>query len=191
MLEGLFETATDVDRDRDMLKYRAYGIIEVCDQELRQIRFRPYPNLVSLVEVHWANLWKKRSRVSSRADRVLLYYNQPIMHRNFLSLSYFVSDHKSSIASIAVCLSVLDFIAKVKQTDAIVTEITNNRIKDRHLEHFGWERHLLTSKKRHWIKRFYGEYPESFLFQEIGGSHDVGKKDAPAVAKEEELVAAS
>ena len=37
MLEGLFETATDVDRDRDMLKYRAYGIIEVCDQELQSL----------------------------------------------------------------------------------------------------------------------------------------------------------
>lgn len=159
-----FETVTTVNNGRELLINRAYGVIEVCDQELKAVHLRPFPSLVSLVEVHWSNWWKRRATVSTRPDRVLLYYNQPVFHRNFLSLSYFVSDHKSSLASIAVCLSVLDFIATLKQSDAIVTEITNPRIQDRHLEHFGWERHLPNSSKRHWIKRFYGEYPNKFLF---------------------------
>ena len=163
----LFETVVDVEADRERLKKRAYGVIEVCDQELKAIHLRPYPKLISTAEIGWANLWKKPSFVPTSKDRVLLYYNQPIMHRNFLALKYFVSDYKSSLASIAVSLSVLDYIAMVKQTDAMVTEITNKRIKDRHLTHFGWEEHLQHSRTRHWIRRFYGEYPQSFLFQEI------------------------
>jgi len=161
----MFETVTDLESDRDVLKNRAYGVIEVCDQELKAIHLRPYPKLISIAEIKWGNFWKKRSQSSK--DRVLLYYNQPIMHRNFLALKYFVSDNKSSLASIAISLSVLDYIASVKRIGAVLTEITNDRIKDRHLQHFGWEEHLQHQRGRHWIKRFYGQYPETFLFQEL------------------------
>lgn len=160
----LFHTVTDVQIDRSVLIKRSYGVIEVHDQKLKAIHLRPYPKLVSIAEINWTNFWKK-SATTGDADRVLLYYNQPMLHRKFLALKYFVSDYKASLASVAVCLSVLDFIAKLKNTDAIVTEITNKRIKDSYLNHFGWEQHLLNSRKRHWIKRFYGEYPNSFLFQ--------------------------
>ena len=163
---SLFQTVKATDLQVEVLADKAYGVIEVRDQELYAIHFRPYPKLVSIAEIQWGNLWK-RSSGSSRCDRVLLFYNQPMFHRNFLALKYFVSDYKSSLASIAVCLSVLDYVAKVKRTDAAITEITNNRIKDRHLSHFGWEEHLQQRKGRHWIKRFYGEYPGTFLFQEM------------------------
>jgi len=165
LLSSLFQTVTDVDADKEIIRRRAYGMIEVRDQSLHAIHFRPYPKLISIAEIKWANYWKSRSTNESRPDRVVLYFNQPIMHRNFLSLNYFVSDSNSTLASIAVCLSVLDYIAMVKRTDAILTEITNPRIKDRHLSHFGWETYLEKSSKRNWIKRFYGQYPERFVFQ--------------------------
>ena len=163
----MFETVADVEADLAVIKNRAYGVIEVCDQEFSAIQMRPFPKLISVAEIKWSNLWKKQSFVPTYKDRVLLYYNQPVLHRNFLALKYFVSDYKSTLASIAISLSVLDYIAMVKRTDAIVTEITNNRIKDRHLKHFGWQEHLQNKRGRHWIKRFYGEYPETFLFQEL------------------------
>ena len=166
-MSGLFKTVKDVEADCQVLKNRAYGVIEVCDQEFEAIHMRPYPKLVSLAEVKWSNLWKKQLFAKTSKDRVLLYYNQPILHRNFLALKYFVSDYKSTLATIAVSLSVLDYIAMVKRTDAIVTEITNDRIKDRHLQHFGWEEHQQNQRGRHWIKRFYGQYPESFLFRDL------------------------
>ena len=166
-MAGIFETVKDVESDRVVVKKRAYGVIEVCDQEFKALHLRPFPKLISQAEIKWSNLWKKQSFVPTHIDRVLLYYNQPILHRNFLALKYFVSDYKSTLASVAVGLSVLDYIASVKRTDAVVTEITNNRIKDRHLKHFGWEEHLKHQRGRHWIKRFYGEYPETFLFQEL------------------------
>lgn len=175
----LFEMISDVETQQSALKNRAYGVIEVCDQSLAAIHLRPYPKLVSVAEVHWSSFWKKQANASTSRDRVLLYYNQPMLHRNFISLKYFVSNYKTSLASIAVCLSVLDYIAKLKRTDAMVAEITNKRIKDRHLSHFGWDEHLKGKRGRHWIKRFYGEYPEAFLFQAIQ------QADAEANAKPE------
>ena len=162
----LFQTISCPERDKDIVLRRSYGVIEVRNAELYAIHFRPYPKLVSVAEIKWSEFWQ-RSTATIQCDRVLLYFNQPLLHKKFLALKYFVSDYKSSLASIAVCLSVLDYVAKIKQTDAIVTEITNNRIKDRHLSHFGWEEHMQGKRARHWIKRFYGEYPESFLFQDL------------------------
>ena len=162
----LFQTISCPERNKNIVARRSYGVIEVRNAELYAIHFRPYPKLISVAEIKWSEFWQ-RSTATIQCDRVLLYFNQPMLHRKFLALKYFVSDYKSSLASIAVCLSVLDYVAKVKQTDAIVTEITNNRIKDRHLSHFGWEEHMQGKRGRHWIKRFYGEYPESFLFQDL------------------------
>lgn len=164
---GLFETVYDIEADRDKVIRRRYGVIEVVDQRFKAIRFRPYPKMVSVSEIRWSSVWKKDADAES-LDRVLLYFDQPMRQPNFLALKFFVSEYKSTLASIAVSLSVLDWVAMTKKTDAIVSEISNKRIKDRHLAHFGWENHLPKSKKRHWIKRFYGDYPESFLFQTIG-----------------------
>ena len=55
-------------------------------------------------------------------------------------------------------LLVLDEIAKLKRTDAIVCEVSNWRISDRLLTRWGWESHLGESRRRHFIKRFYGDY---------------------------------
>lgn len=163
---NLFQSISCPERAKDIVARRSYGVIEVRDQELYAIHFRPYPKLVSVAEIEWAKFWK-RSATTTQNDRVLLYYNQPVLCRNFLALKYFISDYKSTLASIAVCLSVLDYVAMLKKTDAIVTEITNRRIKDRHLSHFGWDEHMHGKRGRHWIKRFYGQYAENYLFQEL------------------------
>lgn len=168
---NLFQAVNDLEASQSLLRNRAYGVIEVCDQELKAVHLRPFPKLISTTEIQWSSFWKTPTFQPNTIDRVLLYYNQPMFHRNFLALKYFVSDYRSSLASIATCLSVLDYIAELKRTDAIVTEITNDRIKDRHLEHFGWEEHLKDASGRHWIKRFYGQYPERHLFQRSNTTH--------------------
>ena len=88
-----------------------------------------------------------------------------MFHKNFIALKYLYSTSGCNLPSIAVSLSVLDYIAKIKNSDAMVSEITNDKIQDRHLTHFGWEPHCPDSPRRHWIKRFYGEYPDRFLFK--------------------------
>ena len=156
-----------MDTQSHILSRRSYGVIEVVDQALVGIHLRPYPKMVSITEAIWSDIKKRLIPNGSGRDRILLYYDQPILYRKFLALKYFVSDDKSTLATIAVSLSVLDYVAKIKSIDAIVTEVTNKKIQDRHLIHFGWEPHLRESRKRNWIKRFYGEYPDSFLFQEL------------------------
>jgi hypothetical protein len=78
--------------------------------------------------------------------------------RNFLALKYLVSSMGTSFRTVRATLHVLDRIAEIKRTDAIVTEVTNFRISERALRRLGWERHLYGSKRRHYIKRFYGDY---------------------------------
>jgi hypothetical protein len=53
----------------------------------------------------------------------------------------------------------LDEIARIKGIDALVCEAWNLRLSDRLLRRCGWERHVLHSRRRHFIKRFYGRYP--------------------------------
>jgi hypothetical protein len=47
----------------------------------------------------------------------------------------------------------------IKRSDALLCDVLNERISDRLLQRWGWERHVLDSPRRHHIKRFYGEYP--------------------------------
>jgi hypothetical protein len=58
---------------------------------------------------------------------------------------------------------VLDEIARIKRSDAILAHVSNPQISDRLMWRWGWERHLVQSSKRQFIKRFYGVYPESLL----------------------------
>ena len=92
-------------------------------------------------------------------DRCWLYYNQPYWHRRFLALKFVVSSREATFGTFRSTLIVLDEIARIKHTDAILAEVRNLRISDRLLRRWGWESHLSASRRRHFIKRFYGNYP--------------------------------
>ena len=78
---------------------------------------------------------------------------------NFLALKYVLSSRDTTLATFRLSLTVLDQIAAIKRSDAIVADVTNLRISDRLLRRWGWEPHLTGDWRRHWIKRFYGSYP--------------------------------
>lgn len=154
-IRPLWETAYSLTADADLLRLRRYGMIEVVDGELSRIVLRPYPKLISAPEV-W---WDQRARGSAaKVDACRLYYDQPLLMPNFLALKYIASSRGATYASCRRALQVLDQIARIKQTDAMVCEGYNLRLSDRLATRFGWERHCLTSKRRHFIKRFYGNY---------------------------------
>ncbi len=179
---NLFQTVNDLESQTQILKQRAYGIIEIRDQEFHSVRLRPFPKLITRTQVRRAEARLENQAASNASDRVLLFYNQPMFHDKFLALKYLYSTSGCSLPSIAVSLSVLDYIARIKKTDAIVTEISNDKIQDRHLAHFGWQRHCPDSSRRHWIKRFYGRYPNRFLFQ------TAAERSAAPAAREPALV---
>lgn len=70
-----------------------------------------------------------------------------------------MSSRYASFKTFRSSLIVLDEIARIKRIDAIVCEVRNLRISDRLLARWGWESHVPQSRRRHFIKRFYGTYP--------------------------------
>ena len=160
-----FETVTDLHLQADVLARRAYGVIEMRDGALHRIVLRPFPKYVSLFEaLFWGSFCHRRLP----GDRLRLYYNQPRLHPNYLSLKYAVSSRDTSLASMLGALAVLDEIARIKHSDAILTDAANFRISDRFLRRQGYERHTQARYHRNYIKRFYGEYP-AVLQIELGG----------------------
>ena len=93
-------------------------------------------------------------------DRILLYYNQPWRFPQFLALAYALSGRETSMRTIRVGLEVLDEIARLKKSDALLCDAGNWRISERFMRRWGWQPHCPAAWwHRHFIKRFYGNYP--------------------------------
>jgi hypothetical protein len=153
-----FQTVINPNDNACLLRQRRYGVIEMHEARLVGIHLRPWPKMISLPEVWWLGGWS-HSRL--QGDRCWLYYNQPWSCPNFLAIPYVVSGRCGSLASLHGATVVLDEIARIKQNDAIVCDVTNSRISDRLFQRWGWQRHVLHSRRCHYIKRFYGEYPDT------------------------------
>lgn len=156
----LFESVNSFDGNESLIKARPYGVIECREGNLVTIRFKPWPKIISATEAAWLGAFKHK-RVDQ--DRCRIFYNQPIGHRSFLALKYIESTLGTTLATLRRTMQVLDEIARVKKTDAILAHVTNKRISDRLLRRWGWETHLNHKRSRHFIKRFYGEYPPSIF----------------------------
>ncbi len=151
----LFETVHDLAVDSDRIRKRRYGMIETAAGKFQCLRLRPYPKLLSLPEIVPAGEWLTRRAIG---DRCLLYYNQPLRYPNFLAVKYIVSCRGTSLATLRRALLVLDEIARLKRTDALLGDVTNLRISDRFLRRWGWEPHTQSRWHRNFIKRFYENY---------------------------------
>jgi hypothetical protein len=151
----LTHTLLDPFDDVEALRRGRYGVIEVANGRLVAIHLRPWPKIVSALEVEWRG---HRWHASKSGDRCLVYYNQPRRFSNFLALKYIVSHRDCTLATLHHALEVLDEVARVKRSDAIVCDVWNDRISDRLLARWGWEPHKPQRWHRHYIKRFYGVY---------------------------------
>ncbi len=151
----LFRHITDLESQRVELIAGRYGVIEVEQGRLTRITLRPWPKIVTL----WESLgWGEYVHRQRRGDRCLLFYNQPRGSERYLALKYFLSYRGTSFRSFQTALSILDQIARLKGSDALVCEAANLRLKEPMLRRYGWEQH--TGSSRNYIKRFYGNYPE-------------------------------
>jgi hypothetical protein len=157
---AMFEHITDFDSSRERIRARRYGVIETVGGKLCTVRLRPWPKVVSLPEV-----WPlgPRYHAAGDADRCLLFYNQPWRMPNFLALKYVVSTAGTSYATFRAALTVLDAVAELKRTDAIVCDAGNIRLSDRLMARLGWEPHKPQRWHRNFIRRFYGNYPPMVL----------------------------
>jgi hypothetical protein len=75
-----------------------------------------------------------------------------------LALKYIHTQRGTSLRSFQTALAILDQIAELKGTDALVCEAANLRLNERFMRRYGWEQH--TASPRNYIKRFYGNYED-------------------------------
>ena len=152
----LFETVDDLTAGSELLRRRRYGIVEVVDGRFRRVLLRPFPKIISAPEIALAGRWHHNHR---HGNRIRLYYNQPRRFSNFLVLKYVLSARQTSFRTLNRALDVLDEIARLKQSDALLCDVGNWRISTRLIGRWGWVPHCPSWFHRHYIKRFYGTYP--------------------------------
>ncbi len=152
----LFETITDLAEDAETLRRRHYGVIEVADGRFHRVLLRPFPKIVSLPGILLFGGTRHRRLPG---DRIRLYFNRPRRFPNFLVLKYAESARETSLSTINRALAVLDEIARLTESDALLCDVSNGRITSRQLSRWGWTPHCRSRFHRHYIKRFYGVYP--------------------------------
>lgn len=149
-------TLHDPLHEREALRRGRYGLIEVVDGRLQAIHLRHWPRIVSALEIEWLGL---RWHANRPGNRCLLHYAVPRRFANYLVLKYVVSYRDCTFATFRRSLEVLDAVAQLKRSDAILCDVWNARISDRLLARWGWQPHKPSRWHRHYIKRFYGAYP--------------------------------
>ncbi len=138
--------------DRECLRRRRYGRIEMIGGRLHCIALRPWPKIPMWAE---ARLWGKWRHGRQAGDVCRLYYNEPRSGDRFLTLAYVESSRDGTLASFRGALQVLDQIARIKGSDFLVTAVANVRISERLLARWGWEPLAPRRWHRLYVKRFY------------------------------------
>jgi len=155
-MHRFYQRVTDLEAGARVLAARRYGVIEVADGRLVAVHLRPLPKLLSLPEL-WPVGYRYHGR--GRPNRCLIFYNQPRRFPNFLAVKYAVTTPGTPPRTVQLGMAVLDEIARIKRTDALLCDVGNSRISDRLMRRFGWQPHKPQRWHRNYIKRFYGEYP--------------------------------
>ncbi|MBN2475391.1 MAG: hypothetical protein JXB62_12340 [Pirellulales bacterium] len=148
----LFDIVTDLHEGEDLLRGRRYGVIEVVDGRFRRVVLRPFPKLISAPGILLCGGSYHRFFAG---DRLWLYYNQPRRFPSFLALKYVVSARQTTMGSLSRALAVLDEIARIKQSDALLCDVGNWRITTKLIARWGWVPHCPSRWHRHYIKRLY------------------------------------
>jgi len=156
-MPALLETVVDPIGQADVLRRRRHGVIEMAGGRLVAIHLRPWPRRGSLLEARTlGRLWHRYTT----GDRALLYYSQPWGSANYLALRYCQSTRDCRLATFHGTVRVLEEIARIKGSDAILADVSSGRISDRLLARWGWEPLGGGSRGRTFVRRFYGAYPE-------------------------------
>ncbi|MFN3153725.1 hypothetical protein [Bremerella sp.] len=149
------ETTSNLNDAADLVRRRRYGVIRVESGTFHSLTLRLWPKLISRLEIETLGRWKHRQG----GDRVRLYYNFPISSPGFLTLAYIESTRETTWKTLRRSLEVLDWVAQARGANASVCELSNEKISSRLMNRLGWETHCQHLSGRHFIKRFYGQYP--------------------------------
>ena len=134
------------------------GRIVMRQGKLVSVQHRLLCGSASIAQVWWQARY-------GRADNDICWldYHQPFGMPAFLTLDYIRAGKSAGIKSFIGACKILDEVAKIRGTQAIVAHVTNHAISDRLLARLGWQQHLENWNGRHWIRRFYDGYPDSVV----------------------------
>jgi hypothetical protein len=149
-------TVTDWLRQAEALREGACGLIDVAYERLVGVSIRPFARRPSRIE---ALLWGRFAHRWRQGNRCWLYYRQPRRFPRYLVLDYLISTRGTKLATVRGSLVLLEEIARLKGTDALLCDVATARISHRLLAREGWAPHAPSRWHRNYIKRFYGEYP--------------------------------
>lgn len=151
-IDAICKPSDDIPR----LKRWRCGRIVMRGGQLIEVQRRLSCGSVSVAQVWWQASYGRNDD-----DVCWLDYHQPFGMPGFLTLDYVRAGTKAGYKSLVGACHVLDEIARLRGTTAIVAHVTNGNISDRFLRRLGWQRHVEHWRGRHWIRRFYQGYPES------------------------------
>ena len=135
----------------EQIASRRYGVIQVRSGTKTTLRFRSFPKVVSIWHVLWGRVWTHDRR---SGDCCELYYDAPSHCPDFVVIKWMLSHRNTTFHTTRTAMKTLDEIARIRQARAIVFHASNDRITDRVMERFGYERHAMHLRGRHYIKRF-------------------------------------
>ncbi len=148
----------DPRRDADKIRRWRSGRIVMKAGRLVEVQRRLTTGSVSVAQVWWQAKYGR-----SDDDVCWIDYHQPFGMSQFLTLDYVRAGNRAGYQSFRGAAHVLDEIARLRGSLAIVAHVTNSQLTDRLLVRLGWQRHLDGWKGRHWIRRFYDGYPATSI----------------------------
>ena len=144
----------DMRAQRQWLIDRRQGCIVIRQSELPTIFGRWWAYTGNLLAVAMDSRWRR-----IECDACELYFHESRWAPGFLTLDYVRCGPGTTLSTFYAATLVLDEIARLKKSSAIVANVTNSRISERLMTRWNWHRHCLGWYGRHYIKRFYGQYP--------------------------------
>lgn len=124
------------------------GQIIVREGQLLAIKPRRFPIMASVAAVKWQTGWGRRDDAVCKLD-----FSVPRNLPGYLTLDYIRGGQRGGYRTFRTATRLLDRVAEIKQSAAIVAHVTNSAISDRLLQRLGWQRHCLHWRGRHFIRR--------------------------------------
>jgi hypothetical protein len=125
-----------------------YGEIELIDGAVHRIYPRWWPRVGS----EWESMMDSYlPRLP--ADHCRVYYAFPMRSPGFMSVLYAHSGPNTCYRTLYRGVTAVDEIAKIRNAEAIVCQVTNTRLTERLMRRLGYVRHAFSLGDNHYIKR--------------------------------------
>lgn len=129
-----------------------YGTITVRSGKIHSVQARWWPR--------WGSVYgAMMDRVVRQLplDECRFYYAFPLRSPGFLSLLYVHAGDKTSYRTFHQGIVAMDCIARIRGAQAIVCEVTNDRLTESMMARWGYVPHARSLGDHHYIRRFHAQ----------------------------------